>query len=172
VTWVLISIAILVLSIFGMWIIGARLPKGHVATRAARFRQPPEVVWGALVAVEEMPSWRKELKAIERRPDVNGRPSWIETSSQGVLPLVVVEWDPPRRMVAKIEDPQLPFGGTWTYEIGPVDGGSMLRITERGEVYPALFRFLARFVFGYTRTIESYLRSLGSRFGETIDPRG
>jgi uncharacterized protein YndB with AHSA1/START domain len=168
--WTLISIGILAILVLGMWIVGARLPKEHVATRVARYRQPPEAVWAAIVAIEEMPGWRKELKSIARRPDVDGRPSWVETSSQGVLPFVVVDWEPPRRMVTQIDDPNLPFGGTWTFEIAPTAGGSTLRITERGEVYPAFFRFLARFVFGYTGTIETYLVSLGSKFGEKVEP--
>ncbi len=168
--WTLISIGILAILVLGMWIVGAWLPKEHVATRAARYRQPPAAVWAAIVAIEEMPGWRKELKSIARRPEVDGKPSWVETSSQGVLPFVVVDWDPPRRMVAKIDDPKLPFGGTWTYELAPAAGGSTLRITERGEVYPAFFRFLAHFVFGYTGTIETYLKSLGSKFGEKVEP--
>jgi len=169
--WVLIAVGTLVLLIASMWIIGARLPKGHVATRSAHYRQPPEAVWAALVTLEDMPRWRNELKSIERRPDVDGKPSWVEISSQGAMPIVVIEWDPPRRMVGKIDDPQLPFGGTWTYEITPIDGGSTLRITERGEVYPALFRFLSRFVFGHAGTIETYLKNLGSKFGEPVTPQ-
>ncbi len=46
------------------------------------------------------------------------------------------------------------------------------RITEDGEVYNVIFRFMARFFFGYTATIEGYLRDLGHRFGEltVIEP--
>src|SRR5229473_1031918 len=43
---------------------------------------------------------------------------------------------------------------------------SSLRIREDGEIYNPLFRFLARFFFGYTGTIDAYLKSMAKKFGE------
>jgi hypothetical protein len=80
-----------------------------------------------------------------------------------------VEMIPQQRLVGRIADPKLPFGGTWTFEITPTAEGATLRITERGYVTNPLFRFLSRFVFGYTTAIESYLKSLARKFGE--EPR-
>ena len=67
--------------------------------------------------------------------------------------------EPPRLLVVRI-DPGLPFGGTWTYEVAPVPGGSTLTITENGEIYNPLFRFMARYIFGYEGTIETYMAAL------------
>jgi len=152
------------------WVIGALLPTGHVATRMARYGQPPEKIWEAITDVEASPSWRKDLKSVRRLPDRDGKPAWVETSSFGDLPLVVIAWEPPRRMVARIDDSKLPFGGTWTYEVTPVEGGATLRLTERGEIRNAFFRFMSRFVFGYTATMETYLKNLGTKFGENVTP--
>ena len=44
--------------------------------------------------------------------------------------------------------------------------GNSLRIREDGGIYNPLFRFLARFVFGYSGTIDTYLKSLAKKFGE------
>lgn len=169
--WVLIVVGILAGLVALVWIIGAMLPKEHVATRMARYKQPPEKIWEAITNVEGMPSWRTDLKGIQRLPDEDGKPAWIETSNSGEMPITVIAWEPPRRMVGKINDPKLPFGGTWTYEIAPADGGATLRITENGEIYPAPFRFMSRFIFGYTSTIEAYLKSLGKKFGEEVTPQ-
>ena len=58
----------------------------------------------------------------------------------------------------------------WTFEIAPVSGGGAeLRITEDGEIYNVIFRFMARFVFGYTASIERYLRDLGAKFGQGVE---
>ena len=73
--------------------------------------------------------------------------------------------------MTRIADRSLPFGGTWTYEITAEAGGSALRITEEGEVYNVIFRFMARFVFGYTATMEGVLRDAGRRFGERCGSR-
>jgi hypothetical protein len=66
-------------------------------------------------------------------------------------------------------DRGLPFGGTWTFEIAPAGGGgSDLRIREDGQIYNVLFRFMARFFFGYTASIEGYLRDLGAKFSQSV----
>jgi len=56
------------------------------------------------------------------------------------------------------------FGGTSTFEIGPAERGSTLTITERGEAYNPIFRFVSRFVMGHHRTIDAYLSRLRGRF--------
>ena len=76
----------------------------------------------------------------------------------GTLKLVIVD------AIQVVSD--LPFGGTWTFELSPQGKESELRITEDGFVSNTLFRFLARFVFGHTGSMEGFLRQLGAKFGE------
>jgi hypothetical protein len=33
-----------------------------------------------------------------------------------------------------------------------------------------MFRFMSRFIFGHTKTMETYLRALGQKFGEEVAP--
>src|SRR6266852_2207824 len=150
-------------------LIGWLLPRDHVATRQGRYRQPPEAIWTAITDVDAMPSWRQGLKSVKRLPDKNGLPAHIEVTNSGEIPMETVEMIPPRRLVGRIADPNLPFGGTWTFEVTPTAEGGALRITENGYVTNSVFRFLSRFVFGYTGTIEIYLKSLAKKFGE--EPR-
>ena len=70
----------------------------------------------------------------------------------------------PTKIVTRIADKTLPFGGSWTYDLSPDGGGTRLVITENGEVYNPLFRFMSRFVFGHTATIERFLTDLGRAF--------
>ncbi len=162
------ALALLALIIIG---IGATLPQAHSATRAAHFSQPPEVIWKTITTPEAFPSWRTSVKNVEPLPGRNGHISWREIDSRGgAMPYEVVEWIPPSRLVTRIADPNLPFGGTWTYEIQPGNGGagSTLRITENGEVYNPFFRFVSRFIIGYHATMDGYLHALGKKFGETV----
>jgi uncharacterized protein YndB with AHSA1/START domain len=147
-------------------VIGWLLPRDHVATRIGRYRQPPDAIWKAIADVEAMPSWREGLKSVQRLPDRNGFPAHIEVTSSGTIPMETVEMVPPQKLVTRIADPKLPFGGTWAFEIAPTAEGATLRITERGYVTNPFFRFMSRFVFGQTSTMESYLRSLAKKFGE------
>jgi len=151
-------------------IMGLFISKQHRASVKALYRESPEAIWKTVTDFEAMPSWRKGVRSVERLPDRDGHPVWVEVSRQGRMPLEIVEMDPPRRMVGRIADPNLPFGGTWTYEITPRDGGAELQITENGEIYNPMFRFMARFIFGHHATMEDYLRSLGRKFGQETAP--
>jgi hypothetical protein len=42
----------------------------------------------------------------------------------------------------------------------PQSQGCLLTITEEGEIYNPVFRFVSRFVIGYTATIDGYLARL------------
>lgn len=161
--WVCLSLAAVVVLIL---VIGWLLPRDHVATRVGRYRQSPETIWAAITDLDAMPSWREGLKSVKRLPDHNGLPANIEVTSSGEIPMETVEMTPPRKLVRRIAGANLPFGGTWTFEIAPVADGATLRITENGYVTNPVFRFVSRFVLGYTGEMEKYLRSLSRKFGE------
>src|SRR2546429_97944 len=130
------------------------------------FHQLPEAIWKAVTDIDAMPMWRQGLQSVKPLPDKNGLPSWVETSASGTIPFETVVSQPPSRLIVRIADSKLPFGGTWTYEITPAAAGCSLRIREDGEIYNPVFRFLSRFVFGYSGTMDTYLRSLEKKFGE------
>jgi hypothetical protein len=93
---------------------------------------------------------------------------WRETDKGGqTIAYEAVESAPPRRLVTRIADPSLPFGGTWTYDIAPASSGSgpTLSITENGEVYNPVFRFVSRYIMGHAATIDSYLKAVKARLG-------
>ena len=75
-----------------------------------------------------------------------------------------------KRLAVRIADRSLPFGGSWTYDVTPAPGGgSELRISEDGEIYNVIYRFVSRFFLGYTASMESYLRDLGAKFGQLVE---
>ena len=45
-----------------------------------------------------------------------------------------------------------------------------MTITERGVVYNPIFRFVSRFLMGYTATMKTYLNALARRFGGETTP--
>jgi uncharacterized protein YndB with AHSA1/START domain len=162
--WILV-IALTIASIVALAaLIGSRLPRSHQASREQTLAASPEAIWTAITDVEAFPSWRKDIKNVHRLPDHDGRPGWVEEGRSGKMELAVERMEAPRLLVVRIVDPDLPFGGTWTYEITPAAGGARLSITEDGEVYNPLFRFMARFIFGYEGTIASYVAALEKRF--------
>lgn len=167
--WIWLAAFILLGLLAAVTLMGWAIPKAHTVTRAGRFHQSPEKVWRAITDVDAMPGWRKGVTSVRRMPDRDGLPAWVEIGSFGEIPLETQESRPPQRLVVQIADPKLPFGGLWLYEIVPQADGSVLRITENGEVSNPIYRFLSRFVFGYTKTIDTYLHSLAKKFGEPPD---
>ena len=166
--WVLIVVGSLAALGALLAIIGSLLPKGHTASLSVRFKQPPEAVWQAITDFAGQASWREDLKVVEKLPDQNGHTVWKEVGKNGMaMPLETVEMVPPRRLVRKIADPKMPFGGRWVYEISPAEGGCTLTITENGEVYNPVFRLFSRFM-DMSATIKGYLRALGKKFGEPV----
>lgn len=149
------------------------IPRQHAISVRARFARPTSEVWKVITDFDALPSWRPELKSVARLPDVAGLPAWIEHSQRVSLPLEVVELDRPRKLVTRIadDDGKLPFGGTWTWYLRDVQDGCEVTLTENGFITNPVFRVIAHFVLGYSRTLETYLRNLGARFGETTEPK-
>lgn len=143
--WVWVVLGSLVGVVALIAIVGALLPVKHVASRRARFRQTPEAIWPTISPGTSQQRFRQE--------DVNYE---------------VLETVPNRRLVTKIADTNLPYGGGWTYEIEPDAQGCVLRITERGEVYNPIFRFVSRFIIGHTASLDTSLREVGKKFGEDV----
>lgn len=167
---VLIAFAILILLVVVVVAIAAMLPVQHVASRSAVLAAPPETVWQLITDVSGFPAWREDVKRVERLPDRDGRAVWVEDTTSGRITLAVDRAEPPRLLVLRIADPDLPFGGTWTYELSPGDpGATVLKITENGEVYNPVFRFMSRFIFGHEGTIRGYLAALEKRTSPGAD---
>ena len=149
-------------------IIGYRLPREHVVSRTLKSKQPPQAVWAVISDHTNEPGWRPGLKKVEHSWNADRFEVWRETYSSGdSLSFATIELEPPRRMVRVITDEGIPFGGRWEYEVKPnKDGGSQLTITEHGEVYKPLYRFVSKYVMGHTRSLDQYLRALAAKLGE------
>jgi uncharacterized protein YndB with AHSA1/START domain len=169
--WLLIAGAVVAALVIVVAIVGTLLPRDHVAIVRARIAGTPDTVWHAIADVANHPTWRTGVKRVELREPIDGKTAWREHSSHGSLLMVADHSEPPRRFVTRIADDKLPFGGTWEFVVEPTDGdGSTVTVTERGSVYNPVFRFMSRVLFGHTATIETYLRSLGRKFGSEPTP--
>lgn len=168
--WLIVPLAALAAALLTLIGVGLALPRRHVAARRVRLRRPPEEVWARIRAHAAEPGWRSKLDRVERLPDEGGRERWKEVQGRSALTFETLEADAPRRLVRRIADEKLPFGGSWTIEVAGEEGASLVTVTEHGEVKHPLFRVVSRFVIGHTRTIDGYLRDLAASFGESGEP--
>jgi hypothetical protein len=148
------GLVLLVLIVVG---IGYALPQGHVETREVTVPAPAEKVFALISTPADYPKWRSDVDSVEVLPPEGGKERFRELGDNGPLLMRVDERVPGSRLVTVIADSTLPFGGKWTYELTPSGTGTTLRITEDGQVYNPVFRFMSRFVFGHAATMEKYL---------------
>lgn len=155
--WTLGGIAALVVIVFG---VGLLLPVDHTASVSRVVEGTPEEVWAVITDVEEFATWRTDVDRAERLETREGWPVWREEGASGSLTLEVTGIEPARRLVTRIADEGLPFGGIWTYELEPSGTGTLVTVTENGEIYSPVYRFVARFFLGYEGTLLAYVDAL------------
>ena len=158
--WIGAGLAVVVLIVV---VVGAMLPKAHTASRTVRIASPPDALFALLSDVDRYQSWRPDVKSLQRLPDRDGKPAWIEDAGGMKIPLHFERMERPSLLVSRIDGSDLPFGGSWTYQIAPAPGGSDLTITENGEVSNVVFRFMSRFIFGHHATMDGFIKHLQAR---------
>jgi ribosome-associated toxin RatA of RatAB toxin-antitoxin module len=162
--WIVYAVGAVVLIALIVTVVGALLPRTHSASRTARLNLPPDALYALLTNVAQYPSWRPDVKSLQRLPDKEGMPAWIEDTNGMKIPMRFERMQPPTLLVARIDSDDLPFGGTWTYRIVAAGAtASDLTITEDGEVKNPIFRFMSKVVFGHYATIDAFLKNLRAK---------
>jgi hypothetical protein len=160
----LLGIGVLAALIALMVVVGSALPKKHTASRSALFHSTPERLFALIDGPQ---NWRSNVKKYELVDSGSGLRQWRETDAHGhTITYEADERQPPTLLKTRIITPNLAYSGTWTLNLQPQNGSTRLRITEQGEVYNPIFRFVSRFVIGHNNTIDTYLRDLGKATGE------
>jgi hypothetical protein len=136
-------VVVLVAIVVVMMLVGRSLPVGHVASRTVTFRRSPDEVWTAI-----------------------NDPGLLSSRGVGDVKFETIESVPPKLLVRRVVG-EKDFGGTWTCDIASAPAGSVLTITENGEIYSAFFRIVSRFIIGHHRTIDGTMAALRKRFGES-----
>lgn len=162
----LLIIGCLVLLVLCVVAIGALLPKRHVASRSASYRATPDQLFSLISGPQ---NWRPDVVHCESLPDTSGRDLQRETTRDGqTITYELLERTPPLSIKRRIATEKLPYSGTWTFSLQPHDGLTTVRITEDAEVYNPVFRFMSRFVLGYTGTMDRYLRALATATNQDV----
>jgi len=149
-------------------LVGSRLPKNHSASRSIHLNKSPKEVYDLVRDFNSAPKWRSNVKSVEVQTQPDGKVHFREVGSDTV-DYVVAEDVPGQRLVTRILNTDLGYSGQWTYEFIPENGGTRVKITEDGVVSNVIFRFMSRYVFGHTATLDTYLTSLAKRFGENVN---
>lgn len=154
----------------GVVVIGSLLPKQHVASRSASYRATPEQLFTLIAGPQ---SWRPDVLRCETVRDAGGRELMHETTRNGeTITYELLDRMPPTSIKRRIATENLPYSGSWAFSLKP-NGGmtTIVRVTENGQVYNPVYRFMSRFVLGHTRTMDAYLHALGKATGQEVEIR-
>jgi len=150
----------------GVVVIGSLLPKRHVASRSASYRATPEQLFSLISGPQ---NWRPDVLSSETVPDSGGRELMRETTkNHEVVTYELQDRIPPTSITRRIATQDLPYSGSWAFSLQPNGGMTVVRITENGEVYNPVFRFVS-FVLGHTGTMDGYLRALGEAMKQKVE---
>jgi hypothetical protein len=163
----LVAVAGIVLPVIAVVVIGSLLPKRHVVSRSASYRATPERLFSLVAGPQD---WRPDVLRCEAVPPVDGRELMRETTRDGkTVTYELLDRMPPWSVKRRISTANLPYSGTWTFSLRANDGMTVVQITEDGQVYNPVFRFVSHFILGQTRTMDAYLRALGKATGQEIE---
>jgi uncharacterized membrane protein len=157
--WLLIIVIVIAAPIVIMYLIGYFMPVQHVSSHTVLLNAPPEQVWNVLQDHRQYPTWRSDVKKVEVKDPLH----WTETTTNGTLSFESEIAKPSALFHSKIVNQNLPFGGSWTYELVPGNGSTRLTITEHGEVYNPIFRFMSKYVFGHEATLKKFGQDLSKK---------
>jgi hypothetical protein len=145
-------------------VVGLTLPATHQAARSARFHASPARVFSIIADVKAYPEWRSDVDRIEVLSGDTDGLRFAEHSRERpeAITYRVEERNAPTLFKIRVDDPELPFGATWTYLLQPFDGGTSVTITEDGQITNPLFRVVARVLFKPTDAMDRYLHDLGN----------
>jgi len=166
----IIIVVIVALLVAVVAFVGFRLPMQHTVSRSVVLHQSPQQVYEVIRDFGAAPTWRADLKSVEVEDQPNGKIHFREHGSQGTVNYEVAEEIPNQRLVTRILDTDLGYSGKWTYALASEGTGTRVTITEDGEVSNVMFRFMSKYVFGQSATMDTYLTSLAKRFGEDVRP--
>jgi hypothetical protein len=144
---------------------GLMLPVGHTASNAVGVAVPPGRAFEVITDFTKYPEWRTGVRSVAVEGPAGVGMVIREDGPNGVIPLRVEIFEPPTRLVLRIADPSLPFGGTWTYHLLGSQMGTAVTITENGEIYNPIFRAMQKLFFSPRAAIDTYLADLKKRLG-------
>lgn len=157
----LIIIGIIVCLIIIVIIIGYLLPVKHKSSVQVLIDAAPEKVWQRLINFKDYPEWRMDLKNVE----VKSNTEWVETNSNNdKLPLKILTNKPLQTLITQFNATDLPYGGSWEFNLTPEGDNTMVSITENGEVYNPIFRFVSKFIMGHATSQKKYADYLKQSF--------
>ena len=147
-------------------LVGWTFPVAETTTNTITINRPPQNVWWILTDYNNASQWHPQFREAVMLSLPGDKPMrWRGTYTDGaVVNFEVVESDFPKRLVERIADNNLPFGGTWTVVIRTDDlRTSVVTVQARAENYNPFNRFVVHLFVNPSAEVDRILKALKSR---------
>lgn len=154
-----IACLILLAGIALFWF-GHSLPEQHRAQITFEVAKPRDAVWAALTDYATMPQWWPAVTAVRLETKPDGEVLTVNVDKRGHEVAFRTKLEKaPARLVREIAGDNLPFGGTWSFELADgAAGRTRLTLTEDGFIKPPIFRGIARLFLKPDATMQDFAK--------------
>ena len=158
---------ILLVGVGALLVVGWLRPSAHSATTEGRYAVPQQEAWDTLTSFGSWGAWYPEVSSVKDLPDSAGTRRILISGEWGDVPTRLTLWEPPHRLRTDMDEGT--FSGSWTWEITPLPDGTLVTVTETGEVRSILFRALMVFNDN-AATMLAFHRAFADRLGVQAEP--
>ena len=145
-----------------LYAFGTSQPADRTVVRSVIVPAPLDEVWSLVGDLGRRPSWHPGVRAIARVEERDGHAVWREVDPRGDrFDWLVVESDPPRRLVLEAADPeQIGMVGRWTWELAEDPAGTRVTLREQSRIDNPVWRGTYVLRYGPDATVEGELKAL------------
>lgn len=144
---------------------GARLPREHHTQVSTTLLASRATVWAGLTDYAAMPQWWPAVKSVRFEKRADGTElTWNKDAHGQEIPFRTGESRPNDKLVRIIAKDDLPFGGSWTFELADAGNGrTKLTLTEDGYIDSPMYRAMATWFFGLDTTLNDFVTHFKKR---------
>jgi uncharacterized protein YndB with AHSA1/START domain len=154
-------LGLLVLAGLVLYLMGRGLPEKHTSRLTVMLPAARPAVWAVITDYAKMPEWWPDVKGVRFETRPNGEVwTWNKDAHGQEIAFRTKAEAAPAKLVREIMGDDLPFGGTWTFELADQGGNTQLTLTEDGFIKPPLFRAIAQYFIGLDTTMKSFTSHL------------
>ncbi|MDI1319636.1 MAG: SRPBCC domain-containing protein [bacterium] len=159
-----VLLGLLVLAGLVLYFLGRSLPERHTARVSVVLPGARAKVWAIITDYQNMAAWWPAVKGVRLETRLNGEVwTWNKDSHDREIAYRTKEEQAPAKLVREIVADDLPFGGTWTFELTEDGGQTRLTLTEDGFIKPPLFRAIMQYFIGSNKTMKDFAANLAQR---------
>jgi uncharacterized protein YndB with AHSA1/START domain len=160
-------ILLVALAALVFYVAGARMKATHRSVVMAEIPASRAVVWKAITDYTAIPGWWPAVKSVRFEKQADGTEiTWNRNPHGREVPFRTLESRMNEKLVRVIARDDLPFGGTWTFDlVDAPDGRTRLTLTEDGIIRPPILRAIAQWFYGLDTTQRDFLAHLETHLG-------